>query len=104
MLNREQLRPELHQQPENPSERYPLITFIFKCDFCGEKFLSWKAFLDHMEKKRHRICYKCGKSCGGMAEFLRNEFVAIRFVEDSVEWWKYKHVECPVSNPSERQK
>lgn len=88
--------------PENPSERYPLAPIIFKCDFCGEEFQIWKEFLDHMESKRHRVCYKCGSSCGGMMEYLKTEFTAIQIADGNIESWKYKHIECPMTNPSKR--
>jgi hypothetical protein len=90
-------------QPENPSERYPLMPIILRCNHCGQDFTVWKEFLDHMEKSSHRICYKCGYSCGGMVEYLRSEFIAIHQIDGTVESWKYKHIiPCPFLNPSKR--
>jgi hypothetical protein len=57
-----------------------------------------------MEKSSHRICYKCGQSCGGMAEYLRSEYVAIEESNGSIESWRYKHVDCPTVNPSKRER
>lgn len=92
----------LELQPENPSERFPLIPITFRCNHCNADFNDWKRFLNHMEKSQHRICYKCGYSCGGMAEYLRSEYVAIQDTKGTIESWKYKHNECPMTNPSKR--
>jgi len=97
MVSRQEL-----QQPENPSERYPLEPIIFRCNHCHTDFIDWKKFLNHMEKSNHRICYKCGYSCGGMVEYLRSEYIAIKITDGNVESFNYKHMECPVSNPSKR--
>jgi hypothetical protein len=38
-----------------------------------------------------------------MAEYLRSEYVAIQDTEGTIESWKYKHYECPMTNnPSKR--
>jgi hypothetical protein len=92
------------QIPENPSERFPLMPIVFRCNHCGQNYTNWKQFLDHMEKSSHRICYKCGQSCGGMEEYLHGEYVAITQIEGRIESWKYKHISCPFSNPSKRKR
>ena len=97
MLDRKNL-----SQPENPSKRYPLMSITLKCDYCGLKFTVWKQFLDHLEKSSHRVCYKCGHSCGGMEQYRKGEYIAIHQVNGNIESWKYKHYECPVGNPSQR--
>lgn len=89
-------------QPENPSERYPLIPIIFRCDYCGIEFENWKRFLDHLDKYSHRVCYKCGHTCGGLEEYINKEYVAVKQINGNIESWKYKHYECPVGNPSQR--
>jgi predicted nucleic acid-binding Zn ribbon protein len=91
------------KRPENPSERYPLMPIIFKCDYCDQNFDNWKEFLNHIEDSSHRVCYKCGQSCGGMINYLKKEYVAIKRINGNIESWKYEHAECPLGNPSKRK-
>lgn len=93
----------MNPYPENPSSRFPLYKILFKCSFCGAIFEEWKEFIAHMDKQRHRICYKCGMDCGGMKEYINQEYIAVREVKDNICTFKYKHIiPCPFLNPSRR--
>ena len=38
----------------NPSKRSRNEPPVFVCEFCGQSFLDWKEFLDHMITETHK--------------------------------------------------
>lgn len=90
--------------PENPSSRKFPLPYKWQCDYCKGLFLSQDDFIAHLEKRNHRVCYKCGQKVGGWKEWVNREFIAKRSLDKGIETYKYVHVECPVCEPSKRGK
>jgi len=89
--------------PENPSSRKLALSKKWFCDYCKKEFTMRDDFISHLEKTKHRICYKCGQKVGGWKEWVAGSYIAKRQVsEDGSESWKYVHISCPSISPSRR--